>query len=278
MKEILKIGNLNFSQKSAINCGLKINHLLIVSYINDFIASGNCEKEQLNGESYFYIAYQKLLTDLPIFDVGKKQIINLITDLISCNVLTPLNRTVGRKKTFYKLNLKLIPNAKSIEPTKQLCVIDASAKSPELEFYLNWFREKIKDYAEKIDQDKFEDSEINTVKKRFANFIEKMSLKQFYTILGQQISTTHILLVLQDFFKQKNYNITTKLISECYAFIDSRKDIKNKFNYAISLFYNMAIDNPGLVKIKKTIANFDEREYTKKELEGLFNSLENLDI
>ena len=277
MKELLKIGNLIFAQKSAVNCDLKLTHLLIVSYINDFIASGNCEKEQFNNENYYYIAYQKILTDLPILGVAKKQIIRLINDLINANILVPLNRTVGRKKTFFKLNLKPIPNAKFIEPTKQLCIVDASAKSPELSFYLDWYKNKLKEYARNIDTNKFDEKEINVVTKRFSNFIEKITLKQYYLILGQQVATTHILLVLQDFLKQKNYGTTTKLINECFAFVDGKENLKNKFNYEVSLFYNMAIDNPGLISIKKTIANFEQREYTKKELNGLFSSLDYLE-
>lgn len=265
MKDILKIGNLAFAQQSVINCDLKLSHLMVLSYINDFVSSGNCEIEIVGAEKYFYIAYKKILIDLPLLNIGKKQLNNLLLDLMSVGAIIPLNRTIGRKKTFFKLNLIPIKHTDCVQPIKQLNIVDASASIAELDALTQIIKEKVDNFP------------IKKVADRLTAILARVKTKPFWFVDKNKIESTVFLSKIINIFSS-SMNEDCELLEYTFNYIDLKKDIKNKFLYSVAVLYNLACDSQLVFKVRNSSANFTQRDYSDQDLTSLFNSLENINI
>ena len=232
MKEIIRIGKLMFSQQSAINLELSLTDLLIISYINDFIETGKCEMIEENNFKYYYIAYHKILTDLPIIKIKKRQFLRTLEVLISKNIIVPLNKNVGRKKTFFRLNLSQVKNSKYIIDD-DLFVIKPTLPAPDIDFYLSWFGEWFKNINNKneITED---------IKNKFLNLAKRISTESYIKINNQNVSASEILKALINLFKADEDSVILKL-KELFYNIECTKNINNKYKYTITILYNEAI-------------------------------------
>lgn len=231
MKEIIKIGKLMFSQQSASNLGLNLVDLLIVSYINDFINSGKCDTIIENNVRFYYIAYQKILTDLPIIKIKKRQLLNIVDKLISNKILQPLNKNVGRKKTYFRLNLSEVKNSKYIS-NDSLSIINPNLPSPETEFYLTWIRDWINEH-------KTNNSATQEIYNRFLKLIKRISEESYLEINGKKTSPTTILKELINLFTG-DANTAIENLKRLYLIVDSARNVGNKYKYLVTILYNEA--------------------------------------
>ena len=231
MKEIIKIGNLLFVQNNAAEIGLKMRHLILVSYFNDFILSGKCDTEIIGNDKYFYLSYKKIEQDLPILDIKKRQICNVIDDLIKLHILTPLNRTVGRKKTFYKLNLEKIKHSKYVKE-KKLCIVDGTEQLESVKFYEQWLKDKayeisknLADYSQKLLLD------------RFLRVVHKITTQSDFTINNETVSAEDVLYALEGLFVMPTKE-TINILDDCFSRADKENVSGNKFSYTVVALYN----------------------------------------
>lgn len=61
-----------FDQIVALRLGLKLNELLILDYIFNFVNSGNMRHKRVEGIFYFRLTYKKVLDDLPILNIKER--------------------------------------------------------------------------------------------------------------------------------------------------------------------------------------------------------------
>ncbi len=77
-----------FDQPTALKLGLKLNELLLLDYLLQFINSGHMRYKVKDGYRYYKITYKKILEDLPILNVQERQLRNMIISLEKKGVLT----------------------------------------------------------------------------------------------------------------------------------------------------------------------------------------------
>lgn len=231
MKEIIRIGKLMFSQQSAVNLNLSLTDLLIVSFINDFIETGKCEKIENNNYNYYFLAYNKILTDLPILNIKKRQLLRTLENLKNKNIIIPLNKNVGRKKTYFRLNLSQVKNSKYIIDD-DLFIINPSLSAPDVTFYCSWFV----DWFNNLNN-----IDLNLeIKDKFLNLIKRVSSENFLKINNQNVGVNDFLKTLTHLFRGDN-KVSINRIKELFYMVDCAKNIKNKFKYTLTVFYNEAL-------------------------------------
>ena len=76
-----------FDQEIVLRLGLKLNELLFLDYVAQFINSGNMRYKYLSGKRYYRLTYKKILEDLPVLKIKERQLRNLITSLEEKGVL-----------------------------------------------------------------------------------------------------------------------------------------------------------------------------------------------
>jgi len=88
MKKTLKFEILEISQEKAIQLGLKLHHLILIDYLFQFFSSGNSKIiYKTSDEPYFYITLNKILSDLPILNIKKRRLQELISELEDTKVI-----------------------------------------------------------------------------------------------------------------------------------------------------------------------------------------------
>ena len=76
-----------FDQQVVLRLGLKLNELLFLDYVAQFINSGHMRYKFISGKRYYRLTYKKILEDLPVLHVKERQLRNIITSLEEKGVL-----------------------------------------------------------------------------------------------------------------------------------------------------------------------------------------------
>ena len=76
-----------FDQQVVLRLGLKLNELLFLDYVAQFINSGHMRYKFISGKRYYRLTYKKILEDLPVLHVKERQLRNVITSLEEKGVL-----------------------------------------------------------------------------------------------------------------------------------------------------------------------------------------------
>jgi hypothetical protein len=101
-KVFFKMKVFGFNQIEAVNLGLKVNHLLVLSW---FLGLQNDKMitREVNGDK-FYLIYPPLISeDLPILNVKKLQAYNIFKRLVEVEVLEHFSIKSTPNFNFYKL-------------------------------------------------------------------------------------------------------------------------------------------------------------------------------
>ena len=60
-----------FDQQVVLRLGLKLNELLFLDYVAQFINSGHMRYKFISGKRYYRLTYKKILEDLPVLHVKR---------------------------------------------------------------------------------------------------------------------------------------------------------------------------------------------------------------
>ena len=108
MKSTIKLETLEFSQKKLIKLKLKLPHIVLIDYLHQFFSSGSAQFIVGNKkDTYFYITLNKILSDMPILNIKKRRLQEIILDLVNVNIIKRFFEK-SSPKTYIKLNLKPI--------------------------------------------------------------------------------------------------------------------------------------------------------------------------
>ena len=87
-----------FSQKMAIEMGLKIDDLLLLRWFVDFMGTNRMKKFFVEDECFYWVRYDSILEDLPILDCKKRAVASKLKNLVDTDVLK--NQTLKRGGTY----------------------------------------------------------------------------------------------------------------------------------------------------------------------------------
>ena len=71
---------LGFDQEKASKLGLNLDELMLLRHFHDFASSGKMEKVIYNNDVYYWIKYDKFVTDLPILGMKKTRIMEIFNN------------------------------------------------------------------------------------------------------------------------------------------------------------------------------------------------------
>ncbi len=258
MKEVFRIEGLMISMRSITALKLTLKDVAVLAYMYSFAASGNSEKTTVEGTDYFYVAYHKILTDLPLLDIEKRQIIRIIDKLRALKILTPLNTSVGRKKTKFSFNFRFVRDVKSVpeEPTA-LYLITPKAEVHETVIV----QKKLKQNIEALPDEQ--------IKTRLTFLVDKLPSQQVYSLNGTNVTTLQTLIALNNIFKRPPRE-QLSLFVDTFKNVDEH-DATNNFTYTIGALFNASFE------YSKKSTRPEERTYTKAELDALYDDLEEID-
>ena len=85
----MKNGICGFSQRKAVELGLRSDDLIFLRWFVDFSHSPKMKKRMICGNTFFWVDYRAVLKDLPILKVSKGQLRRrILNSLVRSNVLT----------------------------------------------------------------------------------------------------------------------------------------------------------------------------------------------
>lgn len=87
-----------FSQKKALEYGLKSDELLILRWFVDFMGTSCMKKIIVEGEQYYWVKYDYILKQLPILDCKKKTVATKLKKLVEAGILK--NKTLKKDGTY----------------------------------------------------------------------------------------------------------------------------------------------------------------------------------
>lgn len=91
-------------QTKLLNNKINMQQVLILDYLCNFFSSGFAKFMFYEGKNYYWITYNKILTDLPILNLKQRQLRNLIDDLIKKGLIYKINPS--KRKMFLRLEVK----------------------------------------------------------------------------------------------------------------------------------------------------------------------------
>lgn len=89
-----------FDQQIVLRLGLKLNDLLFLDYLLQFVNSGYMRYKFLDQKRYYKITYKKIMEDLPILNIKERQIRNLIVRLEKKEVIQRLSGEINELHLF----------------------------------------------------------------------------------------------------------------------------------------------------------------------------------
>lgn len=95
-----------FDQKVAIEFGLSNDELLILRHFEDFVCSGKMESFYEEGHMFYWVNYNKFLEDLPILNINKERLGNIMLYELGTKPLDFNERIKNYSETTRKAVLK----------------------------------------------------------------------------------------------------------------------------------------------------------------------------
>lgn len=95
----------DFKQKILLERGISAEQALVLDYLVKYFDSGNSTYITLDGKKYFWISYDKLLSDLPILNFHIKSLRRLLSDLETKKIL---QKQVVSNKIYIYINQPLL--------------------------------------------------------------------------------------------------------------------------------------------------------------------------
>ena len=94
---------LGFNQEKAVELGLDVKDLLLLSYIEEAIASPRMKHIVKDDIAYVWLQHDKIREDLPILDIKERSLLNYITKLESLGLIMreSVHNSKGRGSTVY---------------------------------------------------------------------------------------------------------------------------------------------------------------------------------
>ena len=89
-----------FDQQIVLRLGLKLNDLLFLDYLLQFVNSGYMRYKFIDQKRYYKITYKKILEDLPILNIKERQIRNLISRLEKKEIIQRLSGEINELHLF----------------------------------------------------------------------------------------------------------------------------------------------------------------------------------
>jgi len=96
----------DFEQRVLVGLGLNMNEVLLLNYLENFFSSGHAYQKKFENENYYWITYNKILSDLPILNMKTRQLQNVIARLVEKNILKKKND--GKKKMYFNVNFNVL--------------------------------------------------------------------------------------------------------------------------------------------------------------------------
>ena len=93
----------DFEQKKLVENKLNMQQVLLLDYLSNFFSSGFAKVFYFEGKNYYWMTYNKILTDLPILNLKERQLRNLIGDLIKKGLIYKINPS--SRKMFLRLEI-----------------------------------------------------------------------------------------------------------------------------------------------------------------------------
>ena len=104
----MKYTHLGFSQQVAIDIGLDDRDLAILRWFVDFKDSGTMSKKIIDGELYYWVEYEKVVDEYPIFKFKKDTVYRRLKSMSKKGVLVHKTLKQGGVWSYYNLGKKYI--------------------------------------------------------------------------------------------------------------------------------------------------------------------------
>lgn len=104
----MKYTHLGFSQQVAIDIGLDDRDLAILRWFVDFKDSGSMSKKIIDGELYYWVEYEKVVDEYPIFKFKKDTVYRRLKSMSKKGVLVHKTLKQGGVWSYYNLGKKYI--------------------------------------------------------------------------------------------------------------------------------------------------------------------------
>lgn len=110
MIQSINVGNIYYDQEAIIKNSLKLQHLIILSYLHQFFSSGNAlfKTKPSSNEKYYLITLNKILSDLPFLNIKKRRLQELIHDLETAKILNRYSEERHCPNIYLSLNLSSV--------------------------------------------------------------------------------------------------------------------------------------------------------------------------
>ena len=84
----MRLSILDYHQQIAISYGLDMNDLLLLRWFVDFRNTDRMETKMIDGKVFYWVKYDKVITDLPILKINNKIVLRRrFKKLCDCGVL-----------------------------------------------------------------------------------------------------------------------------------------------------------------------------------------------
>ena len=80
-----------FEQQVALRLGLKLNELLLLDYLYNFMQSGYMRSKEIGDKCFYKISYNKIAEDLPILYIKERQIRYMLNNLEEKKIIERFN-------------------------------------------------------------------------------------------------------------------------------------------------------------------------------------------
>ncbi len=95
-----------FSQKVAIEMGLKSDELLLLRWFVDFMGTNRMKKFFVEDECFYWVRYDAILEDLPILNCKKRTIADKFKNLVDAGILKNMTLKQGGTYSVYAIGKK----------------------------------------------------------------------------------------------------------------------------------------------------------------------------
>lgn len=100
--------NININQEAAVRSGLpiKIHHLAVIAVMKNMFSSPDILETWHDGKSYKWVAIQTIANELPLFDLQKRRISEIISELEGMGVIMRHPENQRLRKSFFRAGPK----------------------------------------------------------------------------------------------------------------------------------------------------------------------------
>lgn len=220
----------DFEQKRMVDLKLSLKEVLIIFYLKQFFDSGNAVYKVLDDKRYYLIRYDKIISDLPILGVNRRQLARLIEGLE--------NKGIIKKFLYNRVHLYLWINDEklyfddedsqkclSLEDRNDIFGIPNSQKCPTIvKYYKNRVKILYKDNARVLELGA--DNFLNSLKRSLSRRMNKLYYQNSVKLAEVEVVTLNMIVLslphtnLFKFCKPNTFENAVNLIFRRYFILD----------------------------------------------------------